>query len=373
MQPASVLTVRIGGLLTEPGSLTDALGQILGQVANMAARFLTTPKNALDVHLLPETHHVGGFGQPFAGLLPARQRHPGGRVGESPRSGVPYREPVVGVAQLVVGGPPHLVIGRLGDRPQLRPGNRAPDGGMEVRCPAFLGFDGAEVLHIPADTAAGVLPEPVHQGREVDRIPSRPPIVIVRRVDRRAVGIDAAVGIQGEGQEGGGPVATCEDPGSRVMFMPLPAFRAPGGGIQPAAEGVGRELVEVSVSGVECPSSGRFAAAVELGPRDAGGFLADLVRRCATLAHSITEDHVDLGLLVKPHRDLDGEQVPEVDDLLSWVLDLPDHAHPRSPALGQDGLQGCVGSFAKAVIGLVGDHVSQLVDDQQHKRLPAGR
>jgi hypothetical protein len=55
MQPASVLTVRIGGPLTESSNLTDALGQILGQVTNMAARFLTTPKNALDVHLFPET------------------------------------------------------------------------------------------------------------------------------------------------------------------------------------------------------------------------------------------------------------------------------------------------------------------------------
>ena len=71
--------VGIGGLFTESGSLPDALGQILGQVANVAARFLSTTENALDVDLLTEAHHVGGLGQRFAGLLPARQRHPSGR------------------------------------------------------------------------------------------------------------------------------------------------------------------------------------------------------------------------------------------------------------------------------------------------------
>ena len=133
-------------------------------------------------------------------------------VGECLRPGVPDRQPLVGVDELVVGRPPHLVIGRRSDRPQLGAGDGAADGGVEVRGAAFLGFDGAEVLHLPPDTAPGVLPEPVHQRREVDRVPGGPPVVIPLRVDRRAVGIDPAVGVEGEGEEGRGPVAAGEDP-----------------------------------------------------------------------------------------------------------------------------------------------------------------
>ena len=84
-----------------------------------------------------------------------------------------------------MGWPPHLVIGRRGDRPQLRSGNRAPDGGVEVRGATFLGFDGAEVLHLPADATAGVLPAPIHQGGEVDRVSGGPSVVVVAR-DRPA-------------------------------------------------------------------------------------------------------------------------------------------------------------------------------------------
>ena len=77
-----------------------------------------------------------------------------------------------------------MVVGRGGDGPQLGPGDGAPDGGVEVRGTSFLGFDGAEVLHVPADTAAGVLPKPIHQRRKVDGIPRGAPIVIAIRVDR---------------------------------------------------------------------------------------------------------------------------------------------------------------------------------------------
>jgi hypothetical protein len=42
-----------------------------------------------------------------------------------------------------------------------------------------LGFDGAEVLHLPADTAAGVLPESVHQSGEVDGVAGGPPVVVL--------------------------------------------------------------------------------------------------------------------------------------------------------------------------------------------------
>ncbi|MDQ4102770.1 MAG: hypothetical protein M3186_03285 [Actinomycetota bacterium] len=49
---------------------------------------------------------------------------------------------------------------------------------MEVRGAAALGFDGAEVLHVPTDAAAAVLPEPVEQRGEVDRVARRPPVVV---------------------------------------------------------------------------------------------------------------------------------------------------------------------------------------------------
>ena len=103
-----------------------------------------------------------------------------------------------------MGWPPHLVIGRGGNGPQLCSGNRTPDGGVEVRRTPFLRFDGAEVLHLPPHTAPGVLPEPIHQRREVDRVAGRPPVVIPLRVDRRSLVVDAAVGVEGEGEEGRG-------------------------------------------------------------------------------------------------------------------------------------------------------------------------
>jgi len=73
-----------------------------------------------------------------------------------------------------------------------------------------LRFDGAEVLHVPPDAAPGVLPEPVQQRREVDRVPRRPAVVVAPRVERRAVAVDPAVGVQGEGQERRRAVAAAE-------------------------------------------------------------------------------------------------------------------------------------------------------------------
>jgi hypothetical protein len=60
-----------------------------------------------------------------------------------------------------MGGPPHLVVGRSGNGPEFRAGDGAPDRGVEVRRSPFLRFDGAEVLHIPPDTAPGILSEPI--------------------------------------------------------------------------------------------------------------------------------------------------------------------------------------------------------------------
>ena len=55
------------------------------------------------------------------------------------------------------------------------------------------------------------MPEPIHQRREVDGIAGGPPVVIVVRIDRRPHSIDGPVGIQGEGEEGGGSVASGVD------------------------------------------------------------------------------------------------------------------------------------------------------------------
>ncbi len=89
-------------------------------------------------------------------------------------------------------GPPDLVVGRGGDGAQLGAWNGSANGGVEVRGAAFLGFNSAEVLHLPPDTTAGVLPEPIHQRREVNRIPSSPPVVIPIRVHRSPVGVNPA-------------------------------------------------------------------------------------------------------------------------------------------------------------------------------------
>jgi hypothetical protein len=83
---------------------------------------------------------------------------------------------------------------------------------VEVGGAALLGFDGAEVLHLPPDAAPSVLPEPVHQRREVDGVAGGPPVVIGVGVYRRPVTINLPVGVQGEGEEGGGPVVPSEHP-----------------------------------------------------------------------------------------------------------------------------------------------------------------
>src|SRR5947209_12299125 len=81
---------------------------------------------------------------------------------------------------------------------------------MKMRCPAFLRFDGAEVLHVPSDAAAGVLPESIDQGGEVDRVSRGPSVVIVLGVYRRPVIVYAPVGIERERHECGRPVASSE-------------------------------------------------------------------------------------------------------------------------------------------------------------------
>jgi hypothetical protein len=68
VQPAGVVAVRVGGVLGESGGLSDALGQVFREVADVAAGFFGAAQDALDVHLFPESHDVSGLGQVLAGL-----------------------------------------------------------------------------------------------------------------------------------------------------------------------------------------------------------------------------------------------------------------------------------------------------------------
>ncbi len=72
---------------------------------------------------------------------------------------------------------------------------------MQVRCEASLGFQGGEVLDVPADRAAQVLKEPVDQLREVQRVPRGAPVVVRVRVDGDAVGVHPPVAVTGQGEE----------------------------------------------------------------------------------------------------------------------------------------------------------------------------
>jgi hypothetical protein len=83
----------------------------------MSAGFLGATQDALDVHLFPEPHDVRGLGQFLTRLVPGGQRCAGVGVGEGLGPGVPERHPFVGIDELVMSRPPHLVIGRRRDRP----------------------------------------------------------------------------------------------------------------------------------------------------------------------------------------------------------------------------------------------------------------
>ena len=76
---------------------------------------------------------------------------------------------------------------------------------MDVRGEPPLRFDGGEVLQVIAEEAAQVLDEPVEQGREVQRVPCRPHVVVAVRVGRGAVVVDPAVAGAGERDEQRGP------------------------------------------------------------------------------------------------------------------------------------------------------------------------
>jgi hypothetical protein len=89
---------------------------------------------------------------------------------------------------------------------------------MEMRGAAFLGFDGAEVLDVPAHAAAGVLPEAIEQCWEVDGVSGCSPVVVVVWIEWCSIGVDASIGLEGEGEEGRRLVATGEHSSHRSFL-----------------------------------------------------------------------------------------------------------------------------------------------------------
>ncbi len=172
-------------VLVEAGGLGDVLGQIFRQIADMSASLLGAAEDPPSRAPAPPKVTVCAGRVRFSGSVDSAHVGNGGagiRVHEALGAVVPARHVITAVALDVVRRPPHLVIRGGRDRAQLGARDATPDRGVEVRCPATLWFDGSEVLHVPPNTAASVLPEPVDDLREVDRVPSRPPVVVAVRV-----------------------------------------------------------------------------------------------------------------------------------------------------------------------------------------------
>jgi hypothetical protein len=72
---------------------------------------------------------------------------------------------------------------------------------VDVRGEPSLWLDDGEVLQVVAEVAAKVLDKPVKERGEVDRVACGPLVVIASGVGRRAVGVDPAVGVAGQGDE----------------------------------------------------------------------------------------------------------------------------------------------------------------------------
>ena len=204
-QPFDMLGLGVGG---RGVALVDGLGQVLREIPDAPVRVAAAGEHALDVELRPEpddVRRVRRAGRRRGRRAPpprwaAVRRCPGRcrRRCRCPRSGA--RASVVDDGVGV--RPPHLVIRRRHDGAQDGAGDGASYGGVQVRGEAALGFDGGEVLHVEADRPAQVLPEPVDQLREMDRVPGRRPVVIGARVDRGAVGgVHPPVRAAGEGEE----------------------------------------------------------------------------------------------------------------------------------------------------------------------------
>ena len=187
-QPGGVIVLRAGGGLV---AVAHLLGEVLGQVADAPGRVRGPGEHALGVEPFPEPGHVPGqviAADGIQGLIPGRQHLAGGRVDVPAHLVVPDGQ-LVAVAVLDRDvGPPDLVVGRGEDPAQLGPGDGAPQGDVDVRGEAALGFDGGEVLHVVAEVAAQVLDEPVEQRREGQRVPGGLVVVVPGRVDRARPG-----------------------------------------------------------------------------------------------------------------------------------------------------------------------------------------
>ena len=171
-------------------ALVEGLGQVLHEVAQALTSLLGVAQDALDVDLRAEPDDVRRRGGRVGGELVERgvpgAQGPAGigvDVAGLVEGLVPDRHPVGRVDGLVVGGPPHLVVGGGGDLAQELARDGAAYSGVQVRCAAALWFDGGEVLDVPADRAAEVLPEPVDQVPEVDRVAGGGAVVVALGVD----------------------------------------------------------------------------------------------------------------------------------------------------------------------------------------------
>jgi hypothetical protein len=167
-----------------------------------------------------------------------------------------------------VRGPPHLVVGRRDDLPDQLAGDGAADRGVQVGGAAALGFDGGEVLHVPADRPSEILDEAVEQLAEVQGVAGGAAVVVALRVAWGAVGADRSVGGQSQRHEG-----------RRAVGLAVRGLEHP-----PRSRGPDREAREVrnvlaSAGGAGPPlrpgllTSGRGGAADTLGSEHRVGLL----------------------------------------------------------------------------------------------------
>ena len=249
-EPGSVgsLAVGVGGV-----AAGDLLGQVFGEVADAPAGVFGPGQDALGVELGPEPGDVQRFivrADGVEGLVPGRQDLPGRGVEVVAGRFVPDGQLVVLVPDYV-GGPPDLVVGGGDDGAQVGAGDGAAEGDVGVRGESFLGFDGGEVLDVVAEVAAQVLDEPVEQGREVDRVPGGPLVVVAGGVGGGAVRADFAVAVAGEGEEHRRPpglAVRCGEhrAGGAVGHRPLGQV----GGVLAAAGRPGAPLPRCGIAGV---------------------------------------------------------------------------------------------------------------------------
>ena len=180
------------------------LGQVLGQVADAPGRVLRAGQHALGVEPVPEPGHMHRLvlvPDRVQGLVPGGQDFPGVRIDIRTRLLVPHRPLIPVKADRGYVRPPDLVIGSGQHPAQLGAGHGAADRDVDVRGQALLRFDGGKVLHVIAEEPPEVFDEPVEQGREVQRVPRRPGVVVGAGVGGGAVVADPPVAGAGQGEE----------------------------------------------------------------------------------------------------------------------------------------------------------------------------